>query len=83
MAFRSRPLSLRTEFLDRIHGLETSLLNTFLIEGILVEDDGRRGLGPFGVCHQCCRVHRYEYIAEIARGVDFNGTDVYLKAGHT
>ena len=72
-----------TQFLDRIHGLESGSLNTFLIEGILVEDDGSRGLGPFGVCHECCRVHRHEHVAEVTRGVDFYRSDVYLETGDT
>ena len=96
MAFRSRPLSLRggyggdydiavpdAQLLDRIHRLESCFLDALLIEGVLVEDDGRRGFGPFGVGHQSRRVHRYQYVAEVARGIDFDRTDVYLETGHT
>ena len=71
------------QLLNGIHGLESGLLDTFLVEGILIEDDGRRRFRPLGVGHKCCGIHGDKYVAEISGSVDLNRTYVYLKTGHT
>ena len=71
------------QLLNGIHGLESGLLNALLVEGILIQDNCSRRLGPFGVGHKCRGIHGDKYVAEISRGIDLNRTYVYLKTGHT
>ena len=71
------------QLLNGIHGLESGLLDTFLVEGILIEDDGRRRFRPLGIGHKRRGIHGDKHIAEISGSVDLNRTYVYLKTGHT
>ena len=51
------------------------------LEGIRVDDDAGSGLGEFILRLQGSGVHRYQYVALVARRVDLVCTDVYLEAG--
>ena len=70
------------EFGEGIVGGEARLLHAGLVEGILVHEDHRVALAPFGVRLEGGGVHGYEQVAEITGRVDFPAADVDLESGH-
>ena len=73
---------LDVELCNRI-ALQTCPLETFLIEGVRVDQHHSCPLEPLGVSFERSRVHRHKKVAEIARCGDVFAADVYLEAGNS
>ena len=67
-------------FLNRVVGLESRLLQVRLLESVCIDDDTSGGFGKLILGFQCGGVHRYQYVAFVARGIDFLCTDMHLEA---
>ena len=61
-----------SKLLYGVHGLETGLLDTLLVKSVLIENNGRRGLGPFGIGHKRRGIHGDKHVTEITGGVDLD-----------
>ena len=70
------------EFLDRVVGLEFSLFQTFLLEGIDVDNNNPAGLHRTVVLLESRGVHRHKHVATVAGGMH-SRTDANLEAADT
>ena len=77
----SDDILLDAHLLDGVVCLEGGFLQVCCLEGIRVDDDAGGGLGELVLRLQGSGVHRYQYVALVARRVDLVCTDVYLEAG--
>ena len=63
--------------------LELCFLQVLGAKAVGVDDDGGTGLGVAVLCLQCCSIHGYEHVAEVAWRIDLSCTDMDLKSADT